>query len=324
MDRGALAPARVAAPAGAPAEPARQGACASSPDTRWTSPPGASSPGRKTSCSAVRSPSPSSATTPRHGRSARIHPRVTAGATPTTSASGSSAAASSISQGDGRELEFHTHELPGRSMVRDGQELFYPIDRLTLRCSGQGASWTIRSADGLVREFETRRRREPASTSPIARIVDRHGHSKFASCTAAGISSASRRAKAAPSASSTADGRLDAHLRAGGPGRRLVRPATLSGTRPHGDLVACPRLGGPPEDLRRTTTTCSSARRDRDGLTFWFEYDGRDSTARCVRTWGRRRHHDRPPHVPRHHLRHRAARRTFVEDSLGNTTIVRR
>ncbi|WP_394829904.1 RHS repeat-associated core domain-containing protein [Pendulispora albinea] len=58
---------------------------------------------------------------------------------------------------------------------------------------------------------------------------------------------------------------------------------------------------------------------DRDGVTFWFEYDGRDGHANCVRTWGsdgkgqdrlffREISYDRKNMV------------TLVEDSLGNVT----
>lgn len=54
--------------------------------------------------------------------------------------------------GDGREIEFHTYDLPDR-YIHEWHEIFYPIDRLTLRRCDHG-KWEICSPDGLVREFE--------------------------------------------------------------------------------------------------------------------------------------------------------------------------
>jgi RHS repeat-associated protein len=54
--------------------------------------------------------------------------------------------------------------------------------------------------------------------------------------------------------------------------------------------------------------------RDREGLSFYFEYDGLDRYARCVRTWGDGGIYD---HVIEYD---RAALRTIVRDSLGATT----
>jgi hypothetical protein len=54
--------------------------------------------------------------------------------------------------GDGREIEFHTRHLPERR-ARPGDEIFYPVDKLTLKAVREGA-WTILGKDGLTREFE--------------------------------------------------------------------------------------------------------------------------------------------------------------------------
>jgi hypothetical protein len=73
---------------------------------------------------------------------------------------------------DGRELEFHTHDLPGRRMV-EGQTLRHAFDRLTLRCLSENR-WEITSPDGLTREFA--RLSGTNTTARLVRIRDRLGH----------------------------------------------------------------------------------------------------------------------------------------------------
>jgi YD repeat-containing protein len=53
---------------------------------------------------------------------------------------------------DGREIEFDTFDLPGHRM-RPGQEVWQPVDRLTLRCEGENRWTVVAAADGTVREF---------------------------------------------------------------------------------------------------------------------------------------------------------------------------
>jgi RHS repeat-associated protein len=216
-------------------------------------------------------------------------------------------------KGDGRELEFHTHELPGRSMVA-GQELFYPIDRLTLRCLGKGR-WAIRSTDGLLREFEIATGGDQ-STSQIARIVDRHDHEVRFLYSGGYLERVE-----------TSEGRTVRFEHRGGRLARICVPAgQVDGWydqlrleySAQGDLVTAF------DSANRTKTYAYEEHllvreTNRDGLTFWFEYDGTDSTARCVRTWGAD-----GSTTDRLFFRDitydRAALRTFVEDSLGNTT----
>lgn len=216
--------------------------------------------------------------------------------------------------GDGREIEFHTHELSGRVM-REGQELFYPIDRLTLRCLGKG-KWSIRSADGLVREFEIAAEGD-RTTSQIARIVDRHGHSIRFLYRGGYLERVE-----------TSEGRAIRFEHRDGRLARISVPAgqvdgwydqVRFGYSTDGDLIASHDSANRPKTYVYDDHLLVRER-DRDGVTFWFEYDGRDSTARCVRTWGsdgkttdRLMYRDITYDI--------AGRRTFVEDSLGNTTI---
>ncbi len=216
--------------------------------------------------------------------------------------------------GDGREIEFHTHDLPGRVMV-EGQEIFYPIDRLTLRCLGRGR-WTIRSAQGHLREFERAADGNPG-ISQISRVVDRQGHSVRFYYRAGYLERVEQ-----PGGRAIHFEHRDGHL------VRVTVPAT-NGDRwydqvcfeysAEGNLVASY------DSAKRAKTYAYEEHllvreTDRDGVTFWFEYDGRDSTARCVRTWGSDgKTTDRL--MQRSITYDVAGHKTFVENSLGNTTI---
>ncbi len=221
--------------------------------------------------------------------------------------------------GDGRELEFHTHKLPGRAM-REGQELFYPIDRLWLRCLG-GGRYTIRSADGLTREFE----RLPGSTSEVSRLTRIGNRSKqFVSFEygAAGHLESVR----------TSEGRwIRLEHDARGKLRRLIVPSPSGGNdagwydkvsfkySPEGDLVAASDSAGRARTYEYDAHLLV-AETDRDGVVFYFQYDGRDSKARCVRTWGddKKGCADLYFRTITYDL---ANRRTFVEDSRKQTTV---
>ena len=215
---------------------------------------------------------------------------------------------------DGRELEFHTHHLQAR-VLRDGHELFHPVDRLTLRRLG-GGRWTIRSADGLVREFD-----QVAGSSPlvsrITRITDtsenwvrflyRDGEVDRVENSEGRWVQLEHR-----------DGKLVRLLVQAPSGDGLVEKARYVHS-DAGDLCAVydsanhVRTYGYEEHLLVSDI-------DRDGIAFWFEYDGRDSTSRCVRTWGSdARTTDRL--LFRDITYDVAAGRTFVEDSLGETTV---
>ena len=221
--------------------------------------------------------------------------------------------------GDGRELEFPTFDLPGR-VLREGQELFYPIDRLWLRCEGQGR-YRIRSADGLVREFATL-------------AGDRSGESRLTH-----IRNPSTQwvrfqydEKHCLQSVRTREGRwIRFEHDPMGKLKRVIVPVPNGGAdagwydkvtfsySANGDLVAA------------TDSACNAKRyeydahllvaeTDRDDNVFYFQYDGRDSTARCIRTWG-----DDKKGCDNLYFRKitydLANRRTFVEDSRKATTV---
>ena len=221
--------------------------------------------------------------------------------------------------GDGRELEFHTFDLPGREL-RQGQELFYPIDRLWLRCEGAGR-YTIRSADGLIRDFE----RLPGDRSGESRLTSIRNRVKqwvgFTYDEAFCLASVR-----------TSEGRL---LRfehdARGKLKRIIVPVPSGGAdagwynkvsftySADGDLIAATDSAGKSRTYEYDAHLLV-AETDRDDNVFYFQYDGRDSSARCILTWGddrkgcdnlyyRKFTYDLPNH------------RTFVEDSRKQTTV---
>ena len=221
--------------------------------------------------------------------------------------------------GDGRELEFHTFDLPGREL-REGQELFYPIDRLWLRCEGPGR-YTIRSADGLAREFA----RLPADASGQSRLTRIRNRVKQWVGFEYDDTWCLRAVR-------TSEGRfLRFEHDARGKLKRVIVPVPTGGVdagwydqvsftySAEGDLVAATDSAG---NSRRYEYDAHLlvAETDRDDNVFYFQYDGRDSTARCIRTWGddrqgcdnmyfRKITYDLPNH------------RTFVEDSRKQTTV---
>jgi len=218
--------------------------------------------------------------------------------------------------GDGRELEFHTYDLRERKM-RQGQELFYPIDRLTLRCLG-GGRWEIRTTDGLTREFALLP--GDSQVSHLTKIRNRVGQWVGFEHDSTRLLDGVR----------TSEGRWVRFEHRRGRLHRVAVPY------PHGDQAGWydqVSFGYSNDgDLVAATDSARRARTyryenhllvqetDRDGVTFYFEYDGRDSTASCVRTWGNDgKGGDRL--YFREIVYDKKSRRTLVEDSLGATTI---
>ena len=221
--------------------------------------------------------------------------------------------------GDGREVEFHTYDLPGRAM-REGDEVDYAIEGLTLRCLGQ-EGWSIRSRDGLVRHFVYLPGPRTASgTAHLATIRNRLGQSvTFAY-------DESRRLDTVR----TSEGRW---VRLAYEGNRLHRLAVpypqgdaggwydkvTFAYSSEGDLVAANDSAGRARTYAYDRHLMVEET-DRDGVSFYFEYDGVDASASCVRTWG-----DDKKGEGRLYFREivydRNNRKTFVEDSLGHTTV---
>ncbi|MCL2724868.1 MAG: DUF6531 domain-containing protein [Polyangiaceae bacterium] len=217
--------------------------------------------------------------------------------------------------GDGREIEFHTYHLPGRKM-REGQELFYPIDRLTLRCKGEGR-WEICTPDGLVREFELLPGRGPVSR--LKKIRNRLGQ-WIAFTYEFGELEEVRTSE-------------DRYVRFEHRSGRLNRISRLTPESDGFDWYNQVEFEYSDEGDLVKATDSQKAKRfyqyeehllikeiDRDGITFYFEYDGRDCFARCVRTWGNDKK-GQDSLFFREIIYDLRNRRTFVEDTAGKTTI---
>jgi RHS repeat-associated protein len=215
--------------------------------------------------------------------------------------------------GDGREIVADTFGFHGRVM-RAGDETFEPCSRLTFRCQQDG--WEIENADGVSHEFRRVRGDRIRDRWRLTKIRARDGHELSLEYdelgTLAYVQDSARRII-----------RFE-HDRAG----RLVRVNL-----PHpsedgwltyvkysyssdGNLVAV-------EDALGHTTRYEYSghlmvrETDRNGLSFYFGYDGLDSRAWCVRTWG-------DGGILDHTIDYdKAGLRTFVTNSLGHTTVYR-
>jgi len=232
--------------------------------------------------------------------------------------------------GDGREIEFHTFDLPGRKM-REGQELSYPIDRLTLRCKGEGR-WEIRTPDGLVREFEHLGdfRRDASKGDANAKIDMRVSRlTKIRNRLGQWVSLEYYLHEV--DMVRTSEGRWVRLEHLHGKLRRVALPLPVGGDEA-GWYNQVEFEYDDKGDLVKTTDSQRKSRSyqyeehllikeiDRDDVTFYFQYDGRDSTARCIRTWGEdKKGQDRL--LFREITYDLKNRRTFVENSMGRMTI---
>ncbi|WP_394832928.1 DUF6531 domain-containing protein [Pendulispora rubella] len=216
--------------------------------------------------------------------------------------------------GDGREVEFQCRHLPGRYLP-DGGEIFNPLERLTLRRHAEGY-YEVRTVDGLVREFSVL----PGNTrvSFLTKIRDGIGHfvnlAYDRDCLLETVT--------------TSEGRWIRLEHRDGLLRRIAVPIAERDDGWYNQVSFEYSADG---DLVKAFDSQSNARvyryenhlliqeTDRDGVTFWFEYDGRDAHANCVRTWGndgkgqdrlffRELNYDKKNMV------------TLVEDSLGHVT----
>ncbi|RYZ68143.1 MAG: hypothetical protein EOP08_01215, partial [Proteobacteria bacterium] len=211
--------------------------------------------------------------------------------------------------GDGRELEFDTFGYPGRRMAA-GQENWDPTARLTLTCHGEGA-WSVTGPDGLTRDFDVL----PGNryVSRLKEIRNHAGDRISLEYDAQGrlewvTDSAGRRIRFVHDAR----GRLHRVALPGPTWDGWFDAATYSYS-DAGDLVDV-------RDALGASTTYEYVNHlmvretDRDGLSFYFIYDGDAATASCVRTWGDGGIFD-------HELVYdKKNGRTFVTDSLGHTT----
>lgn len=211
---------------------------------------------------------------------------------------------------DGREIEFDTFDFD-RHAMRPGQELRHPIERLTLRCL-EGERWEVVSPDGSTREF-----------GPVAGRVDGHAmirrQRSFCGCHQIQYEydKLGRLAWVQDSAgrhiglAHDAQGRVVA--------LKLPHP-DMEGWVVHrryayddaGDLVQV----WDALDASWTfeyVTHLLTRETDRNGLSFYFLYDGLGEDAWCIRTWGDGGIYD---HSIQYDKKNKI---TFVTDSLGNT-----
>ncbi len=212
---------------------------------------------------------------------------------------------------DGRELEFDAFDLPDHT-PRVGDSLWHPIERATLRRTG-AATWEVERADGVTLAFEEIDGRGDGRAMLTAMRSPGGHHETTLRYDALGRLSEAR----------DPCGRIVrfAHDHLG----RLVRielpDPDRDGWYTHrvfryddaGDLVeALDSLGA---SWRFEYVTHLMVREtDRNGLSFYFMYDGLGDEAWCVRTWGDGGIHD---HVLGYDKRKRV---TWVKDSLGKTT----
>ncbi len=217
---------------------------------------------------------------------------------------------------DGRELEFDTFDLPDHVM-RKNDEIFDPVSRLTLRSLG-GLRWEISGPDGLTRELgpipgESPQNRD-RGLARLTRIRNRGGqaihlryddHARLVEV----VDSGGRLIKL----EHDRNGRLGSIWLPATSGEGWRRQVELRYS-PEGDLVETRDARGNPIRFAYEHHTLVKET-NRNGLSFYFAYDGWGPLARCTRTWGDGGIHD---HEITYDLE---GRRTIVEDSLGHPTV---
>lgn len=212
---------------------------------------------------------------------------------------------------EGREVELDTFDLPDRRL-REGEEAFQPIDRLTFRREAQG-KWRVTAADGTVRELAPVPGRADGRAM-LQRIVSRDGHHEITLT----YDDRGRLEWVRDSGGRLVGFEHDArdrlvaiklplaHERGWATHRRFDYDAD-------GDLVRATDSQG--HAWRFEYVTHLMVREtDRTGLSFYFEYDGLGEDAWCTRTWGDGGIYD---HVLKYDKKNHV---TFVTNSLGHTT----
>lgn len=214
---------------------------------------------------------------------------------------------------DGREIEFLLGHLQDR-IIRPGESVYDPTNRLMLKMRGE-RRWEIERPDGIVHKFEYVDGDDPGMAR-LRRIATKDGHTIECHYD-------ERR-------------RLSRVIDSGGrelrfvyDGRDKLREVWL----PHdteGSIRFTKYLVDEHEDLAQVTDILGHSYQfaykehllvketDRAGLSFFFQYDGNNSFAKCVRTWGSGGIFD--------HLIHydEPNRKTFVVNSLKACTVYQR
>ncbi|NJK32900.1 MAG: RHS repeat protein [Deltaproteobacteria bacterium] len=212
---------------------------------------------------------------------------------------------------DGREIEFDTFDFP-EHRIAAGQSVYNPIERLTLHCD-PGEVWRVVDAEGVVRQFGPvpgrddeiavlYRIRSRCGFHEIGFVYDDHGQLIWVRDSCGRMIGLGHDIR----------GRLSSlHLpRPQGEGHYCHRRYVYDD---EGDLVEVVDALG--ERWRFAYVThLLTQETDRNGLSFYFAYDGLGEDAWCVRTWGDGGIYD---HVLSYDKHNRA---TWVTDSLGHTT----
>ncbi|AKF86568.1 hypothetical protein MFUL124B02_29520 [Myxococcus fulvus 124B02] len=211
---------------------------------------------------------------------------------------------------DGREIEFDTTRLPGRTVER-GQSLYHPLERLTLRCLDHRC-WELETHDGVTHRFG------PVTGGDPARAVLRSKETRTGNTVRLDYDENGRLEACRDSVGRRV---LFEHDRNG----RLVA-IRLPLSRGEGWYVHARYRYDARGDLVEVLDAEGNAQKfeyvghlmvketDRTGLSFYFQWDGQGSGARCIRTWGDGGIFD---HVITYDLPNR---RTLVENSLGHVT----
>ncbi len=212
---------------------------------------------------------------------------------------------------DGREIEFDTFDFPGHQIAA-GQEVYNPIERLTLRCLAD-ERWLLVNHEGRHREFAPvpgrgdgramiQRERSRCGSHENQYFYDQWGRLEWIRDCGGRLIYLSY----------DAHGRL-AELGLPKPqGEGLYRHRRFSYDSA-GDLVAVEDSLGHSWRFEYVTHLLTRER-DRVGHSYYFAYDGIGEDAWCVRTWGDDGIHD---HEIAYDKQNHA---TFVTNSLGHTT----
>src|SRR5690606_31925122 len=212
---------------------------------------------------------------------------------------------------DGREIEFDTFAFP-EHQVAEGDEVFQPIDRLTLTCLGEDR-WEIWTPDGICHEFEPVAGGEPG----VARLVrkrTRDEHRVELHYDDAGRLSWVRDSGGRQILfENDALGRVTAIRLPTSRGEGHFEHLRYSYDE-HGDLVMVTDAAGKFWRFEYSGHLLTRET-DREHLSFYFGYDGIGQDAWCVRTWGDGGIYD-------HELTYDKVNKvTAVTNSLGQTTI---
>lgn len=212
---------------------------------------------------------------------------------------------------DGREIEFDTFDFPNHR-VEVGGRVYNPIERLWLHCERAGV-WKVEDAVGGVRLFGPVAGRSDGRAM-LQRMVSPTGDHQVAfSYDAVG-----RLARVEDASKRTILLRHDRHGRmtemhlpqASGDGHYCHRRYQYDA---NGDLVRVVDAHGNAWSFEYTSHLLVREQ-DRNGLSFYFQYDGLGEDAWCVRTWGDGGIHD---HVLSYDKKNHV---TMVTDSKGQTT----